>query len=199
VIGFARAQAGLPPHNLRSRLEALAKNAKNVEAARTRLLETAIQTEDLGKFPALQMVTIMQRLQKLPALQVILLDEKHEYTKRRDERIKLLSLAPWQIDRLVGEKSPAQSDNGLFTELLPDVIGDRKLQSRVEQRIGLLRYVEAVRMYAAEHEGKLPGKSDDICLPLPVDPFTGKTFAYVVTNNSAEIGSPPAYRITIGK
>jgi hypothetical protein len=68
----------------------------------------------------------------------------------------------------------------------------RRAQGRLEQRIALLRHVEALRLYAAEHDGKLPEKLSDIEVPLPVDPFTGKPFAYKVEGGTAHVrGSPP--------
>ena len=41
-------------------------------------------------------------------------------------------------------------------------------QARTEQRFALLRCVEALRDYAADNEGKLPARLEDIKLPLPV-------------------------------
>ncbi len=63
----------------------------------------------------------------------------------------------------------------------------------MDQRIALLRHVEALRLYAAEHDGTLPAKLSDVSVPLPVDPFTGKPFRYEVTGNTAHLrGTPPA-------
>ncbi len=59
--------------------------------------------------------------------------------------------------------------------------------------IGLLRHVEALRLYAAENDGTLPAKLPDVPVPLPVDAFTGKPFRYEVTGNTAHLrGTPPA-------
>ena len=58
--------------------------------------------------------------------------------------------------------------------------------------MALLRHVEALRLYAAAHDGRLPGKLSDIGVPLPADPFTGKPFAYQVDGATARLrGSPP--------
>ncbi len=70
-------------------------------------------------------------------------------------------------------------------------------QGRVDQRIALLRHVEALRLYAAEHDGTLPAKLCEVPVPLPVDPFTGKPFRYEVTGNTAHLrGTPPAGKET---
>ena len=56
----------------------------------------------------------------------------------------------------------------------------------------MLRHVEALRMYVAGHDGKLPAKLSDCPVPLPVDPFTGKPFRYKVEGETAHLrGSPP--------
>jgi hypothetical protein len=71
--------------------------------------------------------------------------------------------------------------------------------------------VEALRLYAAAHDGNLPPRLEDVAVPLPDDPFTGKPFRYTVVGTTAHLrGSPPAaeeanplfnvhYEITIQK
>jgi hypothetical protein len=68
----------------------------------------------------------------------------------------------------------------------------RRRLARLEQRMALLVHVEALRMYAAEHDGAFPGKLSDIPVPLPVDPFTGKAFWYETSGKQAKLrGTPP--------
>jgi hypothetical protein len=63
----------------------------------------------------------------------------------------------------------------------------------MEQRFAMLRHVEALRMYAAEHGGALPTTLSAVSTPLPDDPMTGKQFAYVVVGETAHLrGAPPA-------
>ena len=57
----------------------------------------------------------------------------------------------------------------------------------------MLRHVEALRLYAAEHNGSLPAKLSECSVPLPDDPFTGKPFRYELDGDTAHLrGSPPA-------
>jgi hypothetical protein len=145
-----------------------------------------------------------------PPLQVILLDEKRAYEVRRDERMKLVALAPWQIDALTADEKPAGGD-GLFADLLPRVADVRREQGRIEQRIALLRHVEALRLYAAGHGGKLPEKLSEVAVPLPTDPFTGKSFEYRPDGTTAylRVGAPKGgeknptfhlrYEVTLGR
>jgi hypothetical protein len=176
-LGYARQRAGLPPRNLRGELRTRVKDPEKVRAARSRLVEA-------GRAESL--------VQKLPPAQVILLDEKRGYEVRRDDVVKLLALAPWQIDLRVDGEESGRGEPGLFDDLLPHVLPVRRVQGRMEQRIQLLRHVEAVRLYAAEHDGQLPEKLAEIAVPLPPDPFTGKPFVYHVEATTARLqGAAP--------
>ncbi len=49
-----------------------------------------------------------------------------------------------------------------------------------------------MRLYAAEHEGKLPAALDDIKeVPIPVDPVSGKPFGYKLEGGTATLDAPP--------
>jgi hypothetical protein len=174
--GFAREQAGQAPRNLRAKLAALVKDPAGVRAARVRLVEAG-HAADL--------------VERLPPVQVILLDEKRDYEVRRDEEMKLLGLAPWQIDTLTAGE-PARGGDGLFADLLPHVVEARRAQARLEQRVGLLRHVEALRLYAAGHGGKPPADLAAAGVPLPADPFSGRPFDYRLDGATAHLrGSAP--------
>jgi hypothetical protein len=177
VLGLARQQAGLSPRSLRAGLAARVKDADGVRAARGRLVAAGCPADCVEKFPPLQ---------------VVLLDEKHAYQTRRDEAMKLLGLAPWQIDALGNGDESDHGRDGLFADLLPQVVAVRRQQARLEQRIGLLRHVEALRLYAAAHGGRLPETLAEIPVPLPPDPFTGKPFVYRAEAAAAHLqGTPP--------
>jgi ADP-ribose pyrophosphatase YjhB (NUDIX family) len=62
---------------------------------------------------------------------------------------------------------------------------------RIERRFAALRCVEAIQLYAATHDGKLPAALADITdVPVPPDPVTGKPFAYTVQGDKAKLDSP---------
>src|SRR5262249_31207677 len=106
-----------------------------------------------------------ERLKQFPTDQVLLLDAKLDYEVHRDEAMKLLNLRTWNTKEMLTAVEEAQKkakDKSLFYFLIPSVFKVRQAQGRLEQRIGLLRHVEAIRMYAAEHGGKLPEKLADI-------------------------------------
>jgi hypothetical protein len=160
----------------RAWIDARNKTEEVVRAARLRLVESGIAEERVNRFPIDQ---------------VILLDGFREYEVRRDEEMKLLNLPIWQVEEMFG-KSKSAKELTLFGTLLLNSQRVFRAQGRLEQRIALLRHVEALRLYAAEHEGKLPEKLSDIEVPLPVDPFTGKPFHYKLEKETAHLrGSSP--------
>jgi hypothetical protein len=163
--------------NVRDLLHARIKDVGYMSAARRRLVEAGFPEE---------------RLLRFPAEQIILLDEMRGFDERRDEIVKFMTLPAWQVETLAGPISKPRKDAGLFEEVLPAFLKVRRAQGRLEQRIALLRHVEALRLYAADHDGRLPAKLAEVPVPLPVDPFTGKPFQYQVDGSTAHLrGSPP--------
>src|SRR5262249_9610886 len=62
---------------------------------------------------------------------------------------------------------------------------------RVDRRFAALRCVEAIRLYLATHDGKLPASLKDITeVPIPVDPMTDLPFEYEVKGDTARLTAP---------
>ena len=164
------------PERTRVYVNKRAGDAKYLAAARARLAESGYAEDTLARFPPDQ---------------IILLDEKRDYLVRRDDLMKYMALPTWEAwPRMAAHKEP--KEHGLLTVLGPNSLRVRLAQGRIEQRIVLLRHVEAVRMYAAANGGKVPPTLADTGLPLPPDPFTGKPVRYSVEGNVAHIrGTPP--------
>jgi hypothetical protein len=140
-----------------------------------------------------------ERVSRFPAEQVLLLDEKRGLEVRFDDAIKIVGLPVWQMEALIAQNQPpggtrptAGLERGLFAEFVPATYKVCRAQARLEQRIALLRHVEALRLYAAEHNGTFPAKLSEITVPLPDDPFTGKPFRYELVGRTAHLrGTPP--------
>jgi hypothetical protein len=173
-----------PEDSVRGRLAARSKDEAKIGAARRRLIEAGFPEE---------------RLLRFPAEQVLLLDEKRELELRFDDAIKVLGLPVWQAEALIAQIKPpggtrptAGLERGLFAEFVPAAYKIHRAQARLEQRIALLRHVEALRLYAAEHNGTFPAKLAEVTVPLPDDPFTGKPFRYELVGATAHLrGTPP--------
>jgi hypothetical protein len=157
-------------------LDARKKDEQYLARARARLVEYGIKEDRLARFPADQ---------------VLLLDERRLYEVERDEVMKLMNLPAWQAVEQF-ENHPPKKGAGLFSAFLPAIHKVRRAQGRLEQRFALLRHVEALRMYAASHEGKLPERLEMVDVPLPHDPFTGKPFHYELKDGTVHIrGTAP--------
>jgi hypothetical protein len=158
-------------------LDERVRDEKHLAAARVRLIDFGIPEDRLAKFPADQ---------------VVMLDEVREFEVRRDEAMKFTTLPTWQAVEFLRTLEQPPKGTFLFEGFLPALQRVRLAQGRLEQRVALLRHVEAVRLYAAAHDGKLPATLGDIEVPLPPDPFTGKPVQYEVRDGVAHIrGTPP--------
>jgi hypothetical protein len=156
----------------------LLKDEKHLAAARGRLVESGLAEAKVKSFPALQ---------------VVLLDEKRSFEIQLHEEMKWMKFPYWQAEANLTDTAGAGSRAALLlNEFLPFKSKVTRVQARLEQRIALLQHVEAIRLYAAEHDGKIPATLNDITVPLPVDPFTGQPFRYSVDASLAEVrGTPP--------
>ena len=78
------------------------------------------------------------------------------------------------------EERMASHPGSLVSILMPGLSKARTLQARVDRGVASLMAVEAIRMYAARHEGKPPATLADLntLAPAPDDPMTGKPFEY---------------------
>ena len=93
----------------------------------------------------------------------------------------------------------------LFVAMIPSIATVVTAQLRLDRQIAALRVVEALRIYAAAHGGKLPETLDQLTdVPVPDDPATGEQFIYRAADGAAILhalraGLPlsPTYRITI--
>ncbi len=172
-----------PPTNpkfegMRAWLKARTSDAARVRAARRRLVVEYGHPEQL--------------IQQFPPEQVFLVEQWRLYEVHRDELLKFMNLPEWQFEAFAKQIKP-DPQRSLFDPLQAAMLRIRRAQGRLEQRIALLRHVEALRLYAADHDGRLPARLSDIAVPLPADPFTGRPFLYQPDGASARLrGSPPA-------
>jgi hypothetical protein len=165
--------------NLAAWITERAGNPAEVNAARKRLVESGLAAETLQRFPALQ---------------ILLLDEKVSCLVRRDAAQKVMPLPYWRAKTLLTAEPVAKPDEKtLYADLIPAYLKVWEAATRLDQRVALLRCVEGLRLYAAAHDGKLPAKLADVPVPLPVDPVTGQPFVYSIEGETATVrGTAPA-------
>jgi len=143
-----------------------------------------------------------ERIEALPAAQAVLIYQKQEYLEMLDNFFKWFELPYYQAQPHL-KQAEKRLDNhshtkgikvNLFTTLLPALSRIAFLQARLDRNIALLRTIEAIRMFAAEHSGQLPGSLAEInSVPIPSDPVTGKDFIYRrIDERTARLEAPVA-------
>lgn len=136
-----------------------------------------------------------------PALYVIVLDQYQQFRAIRDMTFKwmhvpypeareglknadLTASAIWKYSRGSILANP-------FVNSLPSMNRMAFLDARLARDLAMLRCVEAIRLYAAEHGGTLPESLSDItAIPVPFDPLCGQTFQYDRVGGRATLVSP---------
>ncbi len=153
----------------------------------------------------------------MPAIQVCLIYWLHNYQQLQDDFDKWMALPYWQARaglQKAGEDVRAAAgrfERFPFLDFLPAIERIYDARARLDRHLAALRCIEAVRCYAAAHDGKPPTSLSDITeVPVPIDPTTGHAFDYsaqgnVVTLREAGLAagrplfpsSPLHYEITI--
>ncbi len=140
-------------------------------------------------------------VEKLPHVQVALLLAFAELDRMYDEMLKWETFPyPEAAPRLRAlaarhDKELKKTDDrpafDLARPLLPAVQKVFTARARTDRKFAALRCVEAVRLYAAAHGGKLPPTLAAVKeVPIPDDPLTGKPFEYKVEGDKATLVGP---------
>ncbi|MGO9463394.1 MAG: hypothetical protein ACLQVF_04430 [Isosphaeraceae bacterium] len=139
------------------------------------------------------------QVEAMPVIQVAALHCMDEYRRIRDDTYKWMNVPYWQsfnrIDRPISHSMNQKLSNPLLTQflnLMPALDAVRRPGTRLDRQLDAMQCIEAIRLYAHAHEGKLPTSLEAITdLPLPLDPATGKPFLYQVNGDSATFSAPP--------
>jgi hypothetical protein len=141
-----------------------------------------------------------ERIEAMPVPQVVLLYTMRTYEQFRDESFKWFYVPYWQgcegLKRVEREYKAARTEGRevvpIAQTLLPAIGAVHQAAARSERAIAVLRLIEALRIYGAAHEGRLPDTLNDLTeVPVPIDPFTGKPFEYRREGDRAIIEGPP--------
>jgi len=173
--------SGLDATNWGQRLGSVAWTIKLYPSAKRHLLA-------LGRSP--------QEVEAMPVQQVVLLAALDHYDRWRDELFKWFALPYWQgcegmkeVERRLRQESEVQTYP--FTVLLPTLSRAYFSTTKPDRQIAALQCVEAIRMYAAARDGRLPASLAEInIVPLPRDPVTGSNFEYELSGETAALRSP---------
>lgn len=146
-----------------------------------------------------------KRVDSMPITQVFALHESKLIRFKCDNLLKLISLPfPEAISRIHAAgpqpirdepKSDRPSDRKevipLFHLLCPAVGSTLTAAVRLDRCFVRAQLIEALRQYAAQHEGQFPSSLGDIQdIRLPVDPITGKQVIYKLEGETAVMEFP---------
>jgi len=161
-----------------------------------------------------------QEVDRMAPAQVVVLDILGAWEEYRDELFKWLNVPYWQaaegLGQAVTKLEQARNAKSLLARckmslpatLLPALGKVRFAAVKSQRQLAALRCIEAMRFYAASHQGTLPARLDQIAeLPIPVNPVTGKAFPYRIEGDEAVLvadGGPAPdkqveYRIRVAK
>ena len=135
-------------------------------------------------------------VERMPVSQVVVLAWVQTYREQLDEMVAWghrpyaeARRAIARIDEVADERN--RSPAGFFARLLlPAINAAMGAGARIDQRVALLRTVEALRLHAAAHDGALPASLKDVTeVPIPRDPATGVSFAYSLSDGTATLQS----------
>jgi hypothetical protein len=162
-------------------LRGRATDADWLAAARKGLTDAAYPAEAVAKYPPLQVV--FHHLMRKARVQL-------------DEGMKWLPVPYYQSEAALIELGRAPDDieerlARLIVSSLPKV---KAAHARLEQRLDLLRVVEAIRLDAASNGGKLPASPSELSVPVPIDPISGKAFEYKLDGMTATLTGKPTPR-----
>ena len=137
------------------------------------------------------------RVDAMSRPQVVLLAGLRGYERWRDDLFKWINVPYWQARESLAriedafEQPAAREESEPFHAFLPSVGRAYFTVTRLDRRLAALRTVEAVRLYAAAHDGALPASLADIdAIPIPTDPVTGQPILYRRDGDTAIIDLP---------
>jgi hypothetical protein len=156
------------------------------------------------------------QVEALPPAQVLLLALVGTYREERDAWYVATYLPYAQARPLLTANARRLKEatttelNLLARALLSGVDRVMARQSALERDLAALRVIEALRLHAAAHDGKLPARLADVTeVPVPDDPGTGRPFDYHLEGATATLISQVPddpfpkngirYRVTIRK
>jgi hypothetical protein len=122
------------------------------------------------------------------------LDQYQTLHKERDEILKLpypqMLPRAHQWTREFNDMKRREPNN-LFLQTSGTFDRVAEIYARLDRELAALTTVEALRSYAAAHDGKLPAHLEDITdTPAPINPRSGTPFGYTLNGDTANLSDP---------
>ena len=150
----------------------------------------------LARQHLIEMGVPSEKVEAMPVDQAVGVYDLIRYRQLSDECYKAWMLPYWEgqraLERAMKEiQQERQASRNPLLLLPPAVTRVRVNFARVDRQICALRVIEALRDYAARHDGQPPAALDQIVdLPVPIDPISGKPFAYESHGQMAIVSAP---------
>ncbi len=147
-------------------------------------------------------------LEKMPKPQVVLLYIDTVYNELQNNLFQWAYVPYWQsrlgIKSAQREFQATLRKDPLLLAFMATISNPYKFDNSywpavTGRRLATLRVIEAIRLFAANHEGRLPKTLDEITeVPIPINPVTGKPFPYELEGDTAVLKADggPDERIT---
>ncbi len=143
------------------------------------------------------------RVERMAVGQVIAIYTERNLQRLTDDVEKLWYVPYWEMRKrwpaVERELEAAHPFSGgpnrevlpVASMLLPAINAARSAEVRLARDVAALRVIEALRMYAAGHDGKLPASLSEITVvPVPANPATGQPFEYRLDGQTAVLELP---------
>ncbi|REK18353.1 MAG: hypothetical protein DWQ37_04355 [Planctomycetota bacterium] len=164
--------------------------------AQAALLPIVLRAYPVCKRQLLESDMDREMVEGMQPLQVVMLRWVQVYRELLDEIVVWARHAPVetrqaaeQIDERFHELA-GRPEAALANFMLPAVNAANRAVLRGDQQLAMLRVVEALRLYAAAHDGRLPEALADITeVPVPHDPATNGPFEYRLEGKTALLRS----------
>ena len=146
--------------------------------------------------------------------QIVMLYSLDTYDRIRDDVFKWWNLSYAQasdgLERAHRDVSASTKREilPLAYSLLPGGSAAKLAFARTDRQFAAIRCIEALRLYAATHNGELPATLDEIKeVPIPLNPMTGKPFPYHLEGKKAVLDADggltntprPQYRVVVAQ
>jgi hypothetical protein len=179
------------------------RSASSIETTARNLL--MVQTHPAAKQFLLAQGYSAEQVEAMPVPQAVLLFAFTDYRQAWDEAAKWTQVPDgfrqpgYRAAGVAYGQALERLDRLFFRGLLkglsegtvPPLERTYATATRLDRRLATLRCVEAVRLYAAVHNGKLPATLAGILdAPVPQDPVTSKPFEYNVVGDRVSLKAP---------
>jgi hypothetical protein len=165
--------------------------------ARLALTGMAIKGYPLAKQFLIEQGRTPAEVEAMPVPQVVSIYTMQVYDELRDEIFKWF-FVPYPEAREGMQAAETALRESRHREvvpvaqlLLPAIQNVKLAEARNERNFAMLRVIEALRLHAAAHDGRLPQALGEITqVPVPRDPVTGGPFMYTSSGNGAMLEAP---------